>query len=1187
MHKNYILLSIACLTIAACSTYKPKFKDEAKTAFPQQNPIDRSFFLIGDAGLSPDGGKSNGILALEQHLQKEASTKNDYLVFLGDNIYPTGMPKKDDEFRQTAENHLDAQIEVAKGFKGSTIFIPGNHDWYNEGLENVEREKKYIEDALNNKDIWAPKVGCPLKTIEVTDDIELLLVDSQWYLAQWDKHPTINDDCDQIKTREQFFLEIESELKKNQDKTIIFALHHPVFTNGVHGGQYNFTQHLFPTSRNIPLPILGSLTNLVRTNGGISAQDKQNERYQQLVNRLTVLAKNSTAKRLIFTSGHEHTLQYIENDGIKQIVSGSGSKKSYVTLGNDGLFAYAGNGFARLDVMKDGSSWVRYYSFENGASTLLYTVNAIKAPKEYLKDQPSSGFPAFAKASIYEDERVEKSSFFKTVWGNKYRDLYGIKINAKVANLDTLYGGLKVERAGGGHQTRALRLTDKNGKEYNLRALKKSAVQFLQTVVFKSDDVATGFEETATEDLLYDFYTAAHPYASLAIPDLADAVGVYHENPEFFYVPKQEALGKYNEDYGDELYMIVERPEESHKDLASFGKADDLISTADVFENLRKDEKYSIDEPHYIKSRMFDMLIGDWDRHQDQWRWAEYEQKDGKVVYKAIPRDRDQAFSNFDGAAFATLRTMVGITKQFATYDSGLSDVKWFNTAATYLDRSFSQNSSREEWIKQATYIQENLSDAQIENAFKKMPELIYEQESTATIIAALKTRRDNMVDIAGRYYDYLASLAIVTGTDKDDIIIVDRINDGETKISIYRNKGGEAKDLFKERTFYKNETKEIWIYALDDDDIIKAIGNGKKEIKVRIIGGQNNDIYELENGDDITIYDHKSKDNTYKDLGGASLRKSDSYERNLYDPNKNILTSSATTPAIGFNPDDGFKVGLQYVYTVKGFNRNPNTRQHKFSGGYYFATEGYDINYQGIFAGVFNKVNLLVTGRFAGPTFAENYFGFGNESVNQQDEFDFDYNRVRVSEIAVGTGVTYNGEYGSNLTLSAQAQGIQIQDVNDRFITDLVDPTANPEFYERQWFLNLLSNYNYESYDNKLNPTRGMLFDISVGGTFNKDDLDRSLMFINPKLEFFNAINERRNLVVRTMVQGQINIGSDYEFYQSAQLGQNTGLRGYRTQRFSGQRSFAGSADLRYSFKQWKTGLIPIQTGILVGGDV
>ncbi|MEP1856231.1 MAG: phosphoesterase, partial [Nonlabens ulvanivorans] len=499
---------------------------------------------------------------------------------------------------------------------------------------------------------------------------------------------------------------------------------------------------------------------------------------------------------------------------------------------------------------------------------------------------------------------------------------------------------------------------------------------------------------------------------------------------------------------------------------------DDIESTADVFERLRRDEKYKIDEPHYIKARIFDMLIGDWDRHQDQWRWSEFELEDGTHLFRAIPRDRDQVYSNFDGALFATLRTMIGITNQFATYDEQLTDVKWFNTAANYLDRALAQNSDRFVWESQARYIQENLTDEQIENAFKNLPAEIYPHESTQVIVENMKKRRDNLLETVNDYYDYLASLAIMTGTDKDDIIEINRIEDGKTEVTIYRNKDGEKADIVAQRVFDSKDTNEIWIYALDDDDIIKAMGSGKNKIKVRVIGGQNNDIYDLEEGKAISIYDHKSKDNTFKAKNGARVRLSDNYDTNLYNPRKNILTSNALTPAIGFNPDDGFKLGIQNVYTVNGFNRNPHTRVHKITAGYYFATNGYDINYTGEFAGVFNGVNLLVNGRFAGPTFTENFFGIGNDSENLQDDFDFDYNRVRISEATVGLGIKYNGEYGSNLTILSNLQGIEVEEGNERFITDLIDPETNPDFYERKWYVDTKATYNYESYDNKLNPT-------------------------------------------------------------------------------------------------------------------
>ncbi|WP_124980538.1 metallophosphoesterase [Nonlabens xiamenensis] len=1188
MNKNNILLLLFVLFIAGCASFKPQYKESIEQKdFPDQEKILKTFYLIGDVGKSPMGGKSDGLLALESYLQNQ-STEKDHLIFLGDNIYPNGMPKKDSDYRPIAENHLNAQIEVAKIFNGTTVFIPGNHDWYDEGLDNVEREKEYIEKALDDKDIWKPKVGCPIESIDLSKRVQLIIVDSQWYLAQWNQHPTINDDCEEIKTREEFFLEVEGELKKNQDKTIVFALHHPLYTNGIHGGQYAAVKHLYPSQEGIPVPILGSLVSQIRTSGGVSAQDKQNKRYQEMVNRITALARASTASRLIFASGHEHTLQYIENDGIRQIVSGSGSKKGYASLSYDGLFSYGGNGFVRLDVMEDGSSWVRYYGFEGGKEKLLFTHKAIETPESFDMESLPEEYPAFAKASVYDQERVEKGDVFESVWGTKYRDLYGTKINAKVALLDTLKGGLTVERAGGGHQTRSLRVTDKQGREYNFRALKKSAVQFLQTTVFKENDVAEGFEDTTAEDLLFDFYTAAHPYAFTTLPTLSNAVGVYHTNPEIYYLPKQKALGQYNRNYGDELYMLVERPEENHDDLASFGKPGDIESTSDLFAKLREDERFKVDQPFYVRARMFDMLIGDWDRHQDQWRWAQFKDEEGNSTFKAIPRDRDQAYSNFDGAIFATLRVMVGLTNQFATYDKDLDNVKWFNTAAAYLDRSIAQGADREIWLSQARHIQENLTDEVIEEAFRELPEEIYPHPTTQTIITSMKARRDKLVDIADRYYDYLAQLGIMTGTDKDDFVIIDRIADGKTKVTIYRNKGGEKAEIVSQRTFLAEETDEIWIYALDDDDIIQAMGDGRNRIKIRIIGGQNNDIYDLENGKGISIYDHKTKDNTFKNVKGARIRLSDDYDRNLYNPKKSIINSNILTPAFGFNPDDGFKIGVQNIYTVNGFNRNPNTRVHKLTAGYYFATQGFDINYEGTFAGIFNHMNLTAKARFAAPTFAENFFGFGNETVNNDDEIDFDFNRVRISEYSGGLGVSYVGEYGSNIRGGIEIQGFEVEDDSDRFITELFgDESTNPDFYDRKWFVDINGGYFYQSYDNKLNPTRGMIFEFFGGFNINTDQTDDFFAYLKPKLGFHNALNRKRNLVLRTLAQATVNFGDDFQFYQSAQIGQDTGLRGYRRQRFSGESSFATSADVRFSFKEFKTGLIPLQMGIFAGGDV
>jgi hypothetical protein len=42
------------------------------------------------------------------------------------------------------------------------------------------------------------------------------------------------------------------------------------------------------------------------------------------------------------------------------------------------------------------------------------------------------------------------------------------------------------------------------------------------------------------------------------------------------------------------------------------------------------------------------ICIGDWDRHEDQWRWGRISMK--MINLQTYSRDRDQAFSKYDGA---------------------------------------------------------------------------------------------------------------------------------------------------------------------------------------------------------------------------------------------------------------------------------------------------------------------------------------------------------------------------------------------------------------------------------------------------------------------------------------------------------------------------------------------------------
>ncbi len=1182
-HIIKLVIILSLLFVASCATNKLQIDDkEVVSSTSDNNDLSHSFFLVGDAGYN-SANNSNQVLSLLKNKLQNAS-KNTTILFLGDNIYPNGMPKKSDSGRDAAENSINAQLESVKDFSGKTIFIPGNHDWYSNGLKGLERQQKYIENVLGKKSFY-PKNGCPIEKININDEVVLIIVDSQWYLENWDNSPTINDNCE-IKTRAMFFDELEGLIKKNRNKTTLIALHHPMFSNGPHGGQYSARQHLYPFENNIPLPGIGSLVNLIRQTGGVYQQDNQNKNYQSLRKRLITIAQEST--KIIFVSGHEHSLQYINQDNIPQIISGSGSKVSATKNIGKGVFSYGGLGYVRLDIFKDNSSRVHFFTIEEGSDREIFNTQILAPTNKYYKNYPEDSLKTYS-SSVYTQEEIDKSGMYRFLWGDRYRKYYGLKINALSVNLDTLFGGLIPTRKGGGHQSQSLHLEDRNGKEYVMRALRKNALKYLQAVAFKDLYIEGQFDNTTAENQLLDVFTGAHPYVPFTVGILSDAIEVYHTNPKLYYIPKQNALKNYNDDFGNELYMIEERASSGHGNQASFGYSNKLISTDDLFKKLRKSDKYFVDESSYIRARLFDMLIGDWDRHEDQWRWASFKQNDGRIMYRPVPRDRDQAFSIMgDGVLLGFMTKAIPPLRLMQSYKEELRSVKWFNLEPYPLDVALIHNSNQSEWDKQAVYIQNNLSDQVIEDAFTNIPKEVND-ETITDIKRKLKGRRSNLKAISENYFKYINRFVVVRGTDKDDYFTIMALPKGQASIKIHRIEGGKKGALIHDRVYDKNVSKEIWLYGLDDKDTFEVIG--QQEIKLIIVGGQNNDTYIVKNGTRVHIYDYKSKKNDFKDADKAKLHKTDKYYLNVYNYKKFNYSLNQLIPSISFNPDDGLGIGLTNTWTHYGFNRNPFSSQHQLHSEYYSSTNGFNIGYKGEFANLIGNANLLVEGYFTNPNYAENFFGYGNETIYDKNN-NLDYYRVRQSKYGGSLGFVYRGKQGSKMHIKGVYESIKLENTEDRILTsEEYEDLAflfNQNIFKRKDFVGLEANYLFENYNNKIVPTLAMRFEFDSGFKVNTKESDRSIFYIKPSIGFIHNLSQNHRWVLATKLAGHINFGNqeDLEIYQMAKIGGKNGVRGFNNQRFSGKHSFYTNSDIRFNFMNIKSGFTPMNIGIFGSYD-
>ncbi|MCG1037510.1 metallophosphoesterase [Polaribacter sargassicola] len=1168
LFKSLVLLFFSFF-ISACATIKMQIAEDQNLELKEKNTaIDHSFYLIGDAGNSTLTEDSPALKYLRKHIKNQS--ENATLLFLGDNVYETGIPKKKSKKYPLAKRRIEAQTDVAKEFKGNSIFIPGNHDWYH-GLDGLKREEKLVENALG-KSSFLPNNGCPLEKVEISKNIDLIIVDTHWYLTNWDKHPTINDECE-IKTRSKFFDEFESLVKKARGKTTIIAMHHPMFTNGSHGGEYSFKSHMNP------LPILGTIKNVIRETSGLSNTDIQNKKYNELKKRIVTLSQEN--EKTIFVSGHDHNLQYLVQDNLPQIISGSGSKTTPTRLSKDAKFTYETQGFAKLDIYKDGSSRVNFYSVKDDG--IVYTTDVLPADVNKVFNNFAVNNVAYKKASIYTKEEVTKGKSYRFFWGDRYRKYFGTEIKAPTVSLDTLFGGLEPIRKGGGHQSKSLRLKDYKGREYVMRALRKNATQYLQAVAFKDQYIEGQFNNTKTEDLLSDVFTGSHPYAPFTIGKLSDAINIYHSNPILYYVPKQNSLGSFNDSFGDELYMIEERAASGHGDKASFGFSNEIISTDDLLKNLNKNKNHVLDEATYIRARLFDMLIGDWDRHEDQWRWAVFKNKK-QTIYRPVPRDRDQAFSIFgDGFLLNIATQLIPDLRLMRSYSTELKSPKWFNLEPYPLDMFLISKSDKTIWDQQVKTIQNNITDNVIEDAFSFFPDEVND-ETISEIKRKLNGRKKNLQKISDAYFKQINKIQVITGTNKDDWFDIERLKNGQTKITAYSIKKGEKNIVFHERVYNESDSEEIWIYGLDDDDIFVVKGDEDSAIKLRIIGGQNNDTFNIKNGKRVKVYDYKSKKNTF--VTNKGLKKlTDDYETNIYDYKKIKYNQFLLTPTIGFNPDDGVKTGISNTYTAYGFERNPFTYQHTLNAAYFFATGGFELNYASEFANVFKSWNLGVDATFTSPNFSINYFGLGNNSVNPaaNDYKEEDYNRVKLKKLFAGTFIHWQGDLGGKIKIGAKFQNIKAENTLNRFLgTQFLE---NDAVFKNQNFVNTEASYYFENSDNAIFPTKGMKTSLILGYTSNLENKNNFGYFI-PSISFDHKLIPNGKLVLATKLKGRLTFNDGYEFYQAATIGGNDGLRGYRNQRFTDKNSFYQTSDIRLNLTRFKTSFTPLNIGVYGGFD-
>ncbi|WP_346237624.1 BamA/TamA family outer membrane protein [Niabella insulamsoli] len=1133
---------------------------------PAQDIVHRAIF-IGDAG-ELNTAQETLIPNAARHVLKEKTT----VFFLGDNIYPHGMPLPESGERKNSEAILRSQFKPFREQGAPVFFVPGNHDWDRSGKKGLQKiiEQGHFLKAQNDSLLkMLPADGCPgPEAVELAHGLVAIMYDSEWWLFPFDK-TNESADCD-CKTEAAMIARLKDLLHQYRGQTVLLISHHPLASYGTHGGRFSLKDHIFPltvVNKNLymPLPVVGSLYPLLRS-VLTNPEDLKHPLYKNLIRE--VEGASASVSNIAAVAGHEHGLQFIENKGtLPQIVSGGGAKKNYTIKGPHSLFGQAVQGYVIADWLSDRS--VRYTFWEyykNGVKEVFSHQIPFRIPPQYV-DKIS--WPPQGADSVTVSLRPAFDSvgrLHRKIFGENYRREFATPTRLPVLRLSSIKGGLTVEKKGGGMQTISLRLVDQQGKEWVLRSLEKNPDPLLPSAL----------RRTFARDVLDDYMSAQHPFSPLVVPTLARASGVPHAHPEIGVVaPDSLAMGDFEPLFAGKAALLEERE--------PLGSSD---NSPKMIEKLIEDNDNKVDGKVFLKARMLDLLLGDWDRHPDQWRW--YDSLDGKgKYYLSVPRDRDQALYRREGL-LPNIASRPYILPTLQGFSATIEKPKYALQKSGFLNGYLSARLSHQQWTALASEFVTNISDAVIDSAFAKLPQSAYDLRGKE-LASIMKKRRDKLPEAMESYYRFSHKIVDLVLSDKNEKVTISDAAKGALLINIRKiNKDGELKDELLNERFDPAITREIRLYLHDGKDEVTVQAKQSK-IKLRIIGGSDKKLYIVEaarrpillydqkNGSGFTGQQQKLKQHISNDSLNTAY-----VQANPYHFRQPLITG-------GYNLDDGLILGAGMKFTRQGFRKAPASI-HEFTVAHSFSTEAYRIKYQSEWLHAFRHTDIILKGLAKAPNNTQNFFGLGNETGFDKSGNYKRYYRTRFAVYDLGLSFRWRGNKKSAFSFgpSFEYYHYDADDNAGRFInnTALIGTYDSSIIAKDKLHSGIRATWVNDNRNHTIIPSWGTYLQVGAKLQSGLNSFSKNYGQLGAAFSFYKNLNPSETIVLANRIGGSLLLG-DFTFYQANFLGGHENLLGYRQYRFAGRHIAYNNTELRIKLADLANYILPGQLGITGFFDV
>jgi hypothetical protein len=754
------------------------------------------------------------------------------------------------------------------------------------------------------------------------------------------------------------------------------------------------------------------------------------------------------------------------------------------------------------------------------------------------------------------------SGLHSLLLGREYRSLWTTPISVPVLDLRTFAGGLRPVSKGGGQETKTLRLVAPDGREYFFRSVDKDP----------SAALPPELRGTVAGSVVRDQTSSAFPTAPLVVTKLLTAAGILHTEPRLFVLP-HSGLGEFEADFGGLMGFLEEGIGGRTAPLRHWGAATEIIPSDSLFARVQRSPDDRVDARALLTARLFDVLIGDWDRHGDQWRWARFGNTRPRH-WVPIPLDRDQAFVKYDGLLLTVARQSAPQLTNFGPKYPYIPGATWNGRD---LDRRFLSELEWPVWESVVGSLRAALTDTVIDDAVRALPPQHYALKGAA-LAAALRARRDRLPEAAERYYRQLGKQVEVHATDAGDRARLSREPGGEVELTLRSDSAGG--ELYFRRRFDPEVTREVRLFLDGGDDAAVVSGQRRGGPLLRIVGGVGHDsLVDSTRSGGERFYDDPDGPARVQGSGAKVDRRPYVAPRKSPKdlPSRDWGSRWTASTQLSYGPDIGFFLGGGRTLTVYGFRKDPYASRHRFRAGFATGPKTYRVDYRGELRRENSASHAEVLLRASGVDVIS-FRGFGNEIAAPGDnEF------YRVTQDAFGLHPSFVFGLGRRTTLQV-GPALKYASTDrrpDRFLATLGNLYGSGNFGEIGGGL----TFRHDSRDRRTAATRGVL--LEIGGNVYPAiwDVDSTYGEVHGEAATYLTARAPLDPTLALRVGGK-KLWGHYPFFESAFIGGASTVRLGKVNRYAGDAAAYGSAELRLSLARL-TLVLPATFGVFGLADV